>query len=456
MHLYKLFAVSFAAFLLAVPAASAEITQLTSHVQAGCVMGAPSASADLSLVSFESTCDLAAANADGNREIFQVDADGLVTQLTDTADCANANPSSNAVGDIVAYDTDCDDAGLNADGSIEIATISGAIVTQLTSASFCSSFAPAINAAGDLVAYDSDCDFLGTNVDLSNEIYRVGAQGVVTQLSADGSASGCGSFNASINDAGDRVTFDSDCDLTGSNEDQISEIFQAGPGGVTQLTAAADDGCLSALAASDSTGDTVAFESDCDYVASNGDGSVEIFTVDDVGDVVQVTDDDGSSACESTMPAISANGSVVSYSSFCDPTGDNGDGSIELFSAFTGTVSQLTDSANCSSLSPALSAGGTLVAFTSECNHGGDNADRGDEIFVADVPACLPCGAPASGVAPTASDALFILRVAVGLGGECQLCECDVNDDAAVSATDALSVLGAAVGQDVELTCPAP
>jgi hypothetical protein len=54
----------------------------------------------------------------------------------------------------------------------------------------------------------------------------------------------------------------------------------------------------------------------------------------------------------------------------------------------------------------------------------------------------------------TASDALAILRVAVGLGS-CELCVCDVNDSGGVTAADALVVLRAAVGQAAPLNCPA-
>ena len=61
---------------------------------------------------------------------------------------------------------------------------------------------------------------------------------------------------------------------------------------------------------------------------------------------------------------------------------------------------------------------------------------------------------PASGVAAvTASDALFILNAAIG-ARQCELCVCDVNDSGGITATDALAVLNAAVGQPVPLVCP--
>ena len=66
------------------------------------------------------------------------------------------------------------------------------------------------------------------------------------------------------------------------------------------------------------------------------------------------------------------------------------------------------------------------------------------------------CGNPVSGVSAgtaTTSDALYILRVAVGQG-TCEPCVCDVNDSGGISASDALLTLAASVGGPVSLTCP--
>ncbi len=67
------------------------------------------------------------------------------------------------------------------------------------------------------------------------------------------------------------------------------------------------------------------------------------------------------------------------------------------------------------------------------------------------------CGQPKSaGDTPTASDALEVLKTAVGsssCGGR-DSCICDVDSSTSVTATDALRVLRKAVGQSVTLTCP--
>jgi hypothetical protein len=60
---------------------------------------------------------------------------------------------------------------------------------------------------------------------------------------------------------------------------------------------------------------------------------------------------------------------------------------------------------------------------------------------------------PPPGRVVTATDALFVLRAAVG-SETCQLCVCDVNGSGGVTASDALVTLSAAVGQPVSLMCP--
>lgn len=67
---------------------------------------------------------------------------------------------------------------------------------------------------------------------------------------------------------------------------------------------------------------------------------------------------------------------------------------------------------------------------------------------------CRHCGQPATtGTLPKVSDALAVLRAAVGQI-QCVRCVCDVDGNGAVQATDALTTLRSAVGQSVRLNCP--
>lgn len=63
------------------------------------------------------------------------------------------------------------------------------------------------------------------------------------------------------------------------------------------------------------------------------------------------------------------------------------------------------------------------------------------------------CGQPvSSGPSPTASDALFTLRAAVG-GAPCDLAVCDVDSTCSISAGDALRILRRSVNGSVALSC---
>ncbi|HYC57291.1 MAG TPA: hypothetical protein VEL28_20335 [Candidatus Binatia bacterium] len=75
--------------------------------------------------------------------------------------------------------------------------------------------------------------------------------------------------------------------------------------------------------------------------------------------------------------------------------------------------------------------------------------DCGDPLFV-----FRPDSDAGTAAAINASDALYVLRTAVGTV-ECELCVCDVNDSGNVTATDSLIVLRNAVGQSADLDCPA-
>jgi len=440
--------------LVAAPAAAQTITQLTDHFDASCFSTRPASDGQGVRVVFESNCDLVGTNADGNLELFSLSQIGLV-QITETASCSNLNPSISDDGVWIAYDSDCNPVGMNVDGSVEIFLTDGAGSTlQLTSEEFCDSLFPSINATGDLVAYDSDCNPLGTNLDRSSEIFQTDDTGVVVQLTDDGTVNGCGSFNASSNGVGDLIAFESDCDLTGENFDGVVEIFNVTAGGaIDQLTLAGEDDCGSAAPSSNGDGTLIAFDSDCDYAGENADASFEIFLVNALSfEIGQVTDDDGTDACESTRASLANDGDDIWFTSSCDPLGMNDDGSLEIFRSELTGIQQVTQGVGCDSFSPAVAAQvGLRGVFAGNCDLVGMNTDGGDEIFEASY--CV-CGAPVSGaMTPVASDSLFTLNAAIGIT-QCALCECDVDDSGTVSATDALIILNASIGLPVDLRCP--
>jgi hypothetical protein len=109
----------------------------------------------------------------------------------------------------------------------------------------------------------------------------------------------------------------------------------------------------------------VAFASTANLTGNNSEGNREIFRVHTNTLVVeQITD---SPSGESQLPAIDADGSRIAFQSTADLTGDNSDGSIEIFlyDADTDNVVQITSSAIGTSNFPSLDDAGAWIAFTS-------------------------------------------------------------------------------------------
>jgi Tol biopolymer transport system component len=435
----------------ATPAVAALPRRLTAHTGQECSVAAPAVNGTASLVAFESTCDFTGTNADGNREIFQVDRNGSISQLTETAACTNANPSSSFSGGVVAFDSSCNFGG-NADGNVEIFTVAATGVTQITSSANCYNLLPAINSNGTLVYFDSDCDLTGDNMDGSVEIFRAAGPSQIEQITDDRSASGCASINAATDASGDKVVFESDCDLDGGNPAQVNEIFAAHPSdGIVRLTNSQGDACVNATPALASDGESIAFASDCDLVGANPDAGTEIYTL--TGETTtQLTEDAGAHGCESVTPSIGTREGEdrVVFAGYCDPIGENADGSFEIFKVAGGITEQVTSGESCWSVTPRLPASAEVVVYVSTCDQDGSGDAGSPDLYLEGL--CV-CGAPVSAAQPTATDALYALQTGVG-AQECPLCECDVNDDGRVAATDALRILSKATGQNIVLTCP--
>ncbi len=105
-------------------------------------------------------------------------------------------------------------------------------------------------------------------------------------------------------------------------------------------------------------------------------------------------------------------------------------------------------------LAPA-GCGNGIVEAAEECDDGNPAWQSGQ--FCNGNCSIVACGDPDDSGSTTASDALFVLRVAVG-AGSCDACLCNVDSNVSgppVTASDALRLLRAAVGQPIALTCPA-
>lgn len=445
--------------LLASRAEAADPQQWTDGA-GSCSSVSPVADATGSIVAWQSDCDPVGANADGSLEIFRAQDGGPPQQLTTGANCTSGRPSISANGARVAFESSCDLTGSNEDGNVEIFLWRNSGITQLTASIGCDNLAPSISGNGNFIAFDSTCNTSGTsNNGRGPEIFRVSTSGVLLQLTND-AVGDCDSTSASINDNGSLVAFDSDCDLAGTNEDRAIEVFTVTASGVVaQRTFAPDDSCSSVRPSIDGGGSVIAFQSDCDFTGANADRGDEIFTMALASGVPdQVTAAAQAADCTSGEAKVAASGLALAYSSWCKVGSENADKSVEVFQAGVGAakggILAVTAGSNCSSLAGALDASGSRVVFDSDCDPTGENGDGSVEVFTA---AACACGAPVTRAAePKASDALFALRAAVGTS-VCAACECDASGDGNTTASDAQRILRRAVGQaGVVLDCPLP
>jgi len=177
----------------------------------------PSINADGTRIAFESDADITGGNPEGNIEIFLFDTTtGIITQITDqpTGDVSGA-PSINADGTRIAFRSDADINGGNPEGNREIYlfdTTTG-IFTQITFETAGGSRGPSINADGTRIAFRSDADINGGNPDGNFEIYLFDTTtGIFTQITDETAGDSRG---ASINADGTRIAFRSDANLGG-------------------------------------------------------------------------------------------------------------------------------------------------------------------------------------------------------------------------------------------------
>jgi Tol biopolymer transport system component len=187
--------------------------------------------------------------------------------------------------------------------------------------------------------------------------------------------------------------------LAPGNRDRGQEVFlfRGGPG-VEQLTDTGRSGGsprFSATTASED-GRRVAFVSTSDLAGNNADGSAEVFVWDAALGFIQVTDGPAGTSAEGA--ALSSDGGFAVFWDTADLTGDNPDTSLELFRAAVdgGHVDQLTDLTGSPYHSlPTIAGHGSRAAFILEADLTGDNADGSWELFMWQGPPGPP-GAAAS------------------------------------------------------------
>src|SRR5262249_38303439 len=247
----------------------------------------PSISGDGRRIAFYSDRDLVpGGNADANLEIFlHEDTTNSFTQVTNTiGGSGNFNPSISADGTHIAFLSDRDITGGNADGSFEIFLydVTANNFKQVTNVITATNQAPSINGDGTRIAFASDGNMTAGNSDGNFEIFLYNtATDSFTQVT-DTTGGTNANQQPSISDDGKRIAFVSNR-FSGGNPDGNGEIFlyDNATGGIAQITFTTLYPLGNSQPLISGDGKRITFVSFHDLVAGgNSDGNGEIFLFD--------------------------------------------------------------------------------------------------------------------------------------------------------------------------------
>lgn len=376
-----------------------------------------------------------------------------LTQVTDTdfnSNVANTGPVISADGTKIAFESNQNHTGFNADGNQEIVLYDieedDFIRVSSTTGGSVANRSPAINANGTRVVWSTNRSIIGGNVDMNREIIRWTRVGNFSAIQyVTDTTAPVSNGDPSIDDVGDDIVyvggvedeyeifhFETVSSFTTQVTNTIGEpgfpgessqphingrgtevVFTAtgrvgelnDNGGSDILSASLSEGSISAITnkshsvsssgpVASEDGQRVAFLSDGPFPGLNRDLEEQVFhTQLPTGAMAQLTDGpEGQFGIGGV--AMSADGTRVVFDSDGDHVGMNPDGSAEIFihdvAGPGATVTQVTSSA-IGSGEVDIDASGTRIVFSSRANHTGENPDEGREIFLA---TCEPPAAP--------------------------------------------------------------
>ncbi len=270
----------------------------------------PALSSDGRVVVFASAEDLVGQNKDRNSEIFLFDGSDL-KQLTQTEPASvesrlsdgNLQPSITGDGRAIAFSSNRDFTGSNADGSYEIFVYKDQAFTQLTSdTNERSAVSPKISADGSRVFYKSakpDASDLML-IETQTRTSRVVAADVAELSLTEGRA---------VSNDGMRVVYSA---LTAPNQSQVF-VFEARDGSirqVTQLGSRVTDVKLQPTISGD--GKRVAFATRR-RVINTSDGGVELYLLDLPTNQIDQISNAPSTATGEVVSSLNFDGSIAAF-----------------------------------------------------------------------------------------------------------------------------------------------
>lgn len=289
-----------------------------------------------------------------------------IRQITDAKDGGSFSPSLD--GEAVAFESTADLIGSRSDINSAIFLFDGSELTQITDSTLGDSFDASLDALS--VAFVSRTDQAGGKQDDNLAIFLFDGE-AIRQITD--STTGDSAF-PSLNEGA--IAFESSADLTGENPDPRQQLFLFEGSSIRQITTSGQG--ISGPPSLDSG--AIAFRSPADLTGRNPDNSFEILLFDSDG-FQQVTESNPPRGAVRIFDPSLSRGSIA-FASSDDLTGENPDGSGEVFLFDATSISQITDSIGRHSGSPSLHQG--IIAFASEADLTGRNPDHNTEIFIYD------------------------------------------------------------------------
>lgn len=362
------------------------VSEVTFTTNAG--FNNPTISSDGRLVAFSGTSDLIGQNADHSYEVFLYDSQtGVTSQLTDGIGINSLTPFISGDGSKVAFISNRNEVGQNADGSYEIFLydLQSSAVTQITNGTIGNQI-DSIDLSGSAISFYSWDNYTGGNSDNNVEVFVYNAS--TNEFKQITSTTGNGFLNGGsrLDATGTHLMFGSFLNLAGGDPGFRYRVFSKDlvTGTLKQISAIG----VEAIPGSISADGQKYFFYSAGYQSANPELNYELFVYDAATGGTAILTQTGAGEYNS-YPITNSDGTRISFLSTHDWTGGNADHNNEIYlmDLGTGNKTQVTDTVGSEILYPVLSGNGEKVAFESNLFPQLGNADGSYEIFLA---SCLP------------------------------------------------------------------
>ncbi|MEL6499354.1 MAG: GC-type dockerin domain-anchored protein [Planctomycetota bacterium] len=204
---------------------------------------------------------------------------------------------------------------------------------------------------------------------------------------------GFGMFEPSLSADGSRIAFRTTADFTGQNSDGSFEVFlyDEATDSLTQLTSTPGGGGTAIDAPMITPdGSSVVFRSLWDFNTQAPGATFQLWEVGTEGVASGGTPRQVTANPPGTPvfdPRLSGDGRFAVFLSRIDPTGQNSDGSLEVFRTeiASGTTIQISDNGFAAAQFPDINGNGSRIVWADRNNYDGSNTSGGLEIWLWDA-----------------------------------------------------------------------